>query len=119
MIRLNKEHYGELFETMLKQTYKSFLLTLGEFDTENDTNFEQFVFLFAVIFSTVVMLNLVIALMSDAYEQVMSSVEEQDLSDTNSMIIDAECLFKWNRSKESSDKENTSGEKGTYIYFVE
>jgi hypothetical protein len=39
------------------------------------------------------MLNLVIALMSDAYEEVMSGIVEQDASDTNLMIIDVEKLF--------------------------
>ena len=45
------------------------------------------------------MLNLVIALMSDAYEEVMSSITEQDTFDTNSMIIETEKKFFWKRAK--------------------
>lgn len=51
------------------------------------------------MFLTLTMLNLVIALMSDAYEEVMSGIVEQDASDTNLMIIDVEKMFYWNRNK--------------------
>ena len=49
------------------------------------------------MFNQIVMLNLVIALMSDAYEEVMSSIIEQDTFDTNSMIIETEKKFFWKR----------------------
>ena len=51
------------------------------------------------MFLTLTMLNLVVALMSDAYEEVMSGIVEQDASDTNMMIIDVEKLYFKNRNK--------------------
>jgi hypothetical protein len=80
----------------------SYLLTLGEFNTEfngSNAKIAQFLFIFGTMFLTLTMLNLVIALMSDAYEEVMSGITEQDAFDTNLMIIDVEKMFFQNRNK--------------------
>ena len=56
---------------------KAYLLTLGEFDTNSlDTPLPAFLFIFGTVFLTLTLLNLVIALMSDAYEEVMSEITE-------------------------------------------
>ena len=55
------------------------------------------------------MLNLVIALISDAYEEVMNSITEQDAFDTNLMIIEAEIFYFWKRK---------AGE-ACYLYFAD
>ena len=94
---------------MVEQTFKSYLLTLGEFDTEMISTFEKQVFIFATFFATVVMLNLVIALMSDAYEEVMNEVDERDAYETNQMIIEAEIMHFSKRD---------SGKPG-YLYYVD
>ena len=51
------------------------------------------------MFLMLTLLNLVIALMSDAYEEVMSGITEQDAFDTNLMIIDVEKMYFMNRQK--------------------
>ena len=55
------------------------------------------------------MLNLIIALMSDTYEEVISNIVEQDAFETNLMIIDTEILFFWKRDQ---------GEP-SYFYFLD
>ena len=55
------------------------------------------------------MLNLVIAVISDAYEEVMNGVSERDAYDTNLMIIEAEIMHFWKRD---------SGNPG-YLYYVD
>ena len=94
---------------MLTETFSAFLLTLGEFDTKPETVFQRQVFIFATVFATVVMLNLVIALISDAYEEVMNGIEERDAYETNQMIIEAEILHFWKRNDG----------KETYMYYVD
>ena len=90
---------GTYFSTFLKETMNSYLLTLGEFDTDFENNISPFFFLFGTMFLTLTLLNLVIALMSDAYEEVMSSITEQDAADINLMIIDVEKMFFMNRAR--------------------
>lgn len=75
----------------------SYLLALGEFDTDFSSSFAQFIFVFGTVFLMLTLLNLVIALMGDAYEEVMSGIAEQDTNDTNSMIIEMENYFFWKR----------------------
>ena len=77
----------------------SYLLTLGEFNTEFNNSIQEFLFLFGTMFLMLTLLNLVIALMSDAYEEVMSGITEQDAFDTNLMIIDVEKMYFMNRQK--------------------
>jgi len=75
-MQMEDENQGEFFSFMLKQTMDSYLLTLGEFNTDYETSIHQFLFIFGTMFLTLTMLNLVIALMSDAYEEVMSGITE-------------------------------------------
>jgi len=75
-----------------------YLLSLGEFDTEFSTSLSQVLFTFGTVFLMLTLLNLVIALMGDAYEEVMSGIVEQDANDTNNLIVEMEKLFFWKRN---------------------
>ena len=99
VMEMNETNIGQFLKMVSEHTFKTYLLTLGEFDTEIETTFEEQVFIFGTIFSTVIMLNLIIALMSDAYEEVISNITEQDAFETNLMIIDTEILFYWKRQQ--------------------
>jgi len=56
-------------------------MTLGEFD---DTNFKAkgavglFVFYLSTILMTLILLNLIIAIMTDTFEKVMTTIKSQD-----------------------------------------
>jgi hypothetical protein len=97
------------FKSMGVKTMSSYLLTLGDYDTDFEKGMAYFLFVFGTVFLTLTMLNLVIALMSDAYEEVMSGISEQDTSDTNLMIIEMEKFYFWKRN---------SGQK-TYFYSMD
>ena len=90
---------GTFFTTFKDETMKAYLLTLGTFDTNFENSVSPFLFLFGSMFLTLTMLNLVVALMSDAYAEVMGSITEQDAADTNLMIIDVEKMFFQNRQR--------------------
>ena len=109
IMNMDKSLVGSFFSEMLNWTLKSFLLTLGDFNTDFNGKLDTALFIFGSVFLTLIMLNLVIALMSDAYEEVMTSIVEQDAFDTNLMIIDVEQLFFWKRS---------SG-KLSFFYFID
>jgi len=76
---------------------QGYLLSLGEFDTDFASSLSQVLFTFGTVFLMLTLLNLVIALMGDAYEEVMSGIIEQDANDTNLLIIEMEKLFFWKR----------------------
>lgn len=92
------EDSNGFFKGMLHMTMASYLLSLGEFDTDFATSLAQVLFTFGTVFLMLTLLNLVIALMGDAYEEVMSGILEQDANDTNNLIIEMEKLFFWNRN---------------------
>ena len=51
------------------------------------------------IFMPLVMLNLLIAIMSDTYERVSNSMIEADGKELNSLIIEQEKMLYWRRLK--------------------
>jgi hypothetical protein len=80
---------------------------LGDFATDEYTELCHFVLYgLSTIFMTIVMLNLVIAIMGDTYSRVMTEIPETDGRQLNQLILNQESLFLWKRQ---------SG-KPTYIY---
>lgn len=61
----------------------AYLLMYGDFDTENYDGASWFLFICASIFMPLVMLNLLIAIMSDTYERVTSGLLEADGKELN------------------------------------
>ena len=101
------------------------MLTLGEFNTEFSNSIQEFLFIFGTMFLMLTLLNLVIALMSDAYEEVMSGITEQDAFDTNLMIIDVEKMYFMNRQKGEDTyfysmdySDENAGEWKSQVQFV-
>lgn len=58
----------------LESLWSSFLLTLGEFDLDDMGPFERAIFVIESFLMTIILLNLIIALMSDTYEEVMTNI---------------------------------------------
>lgn len=82
-----------------------YLLVFGEFDMDGfdeDAYGERWIlFIAATILLQLVMLNLVIAIMSDTFARVMSEIEISDGIELNNLIIESEKLKFRNRKKKS------------------
>ena len=55
------------------------------------------------------LLNLLIAILSETFARVIGEIEESDMIELNNLILDATCLQFWNRDVKVS----------TYLYWVE
>lgn len=88
---------------MAKAFFTQWLLTFGEFD-DNDWKNTQGAILFSVstCILTLILMNLVIAIMSDTYEKVMTGINESDNKQLNSMILQYENLLFLQRNEEES-----------------
>ena len=71
----------------IESLWSSFLLTLGEFDLDNMGPFEKAIFVIESFLMTIILLNLIIALMSDTYEEVMTNIVQLDGRQLNTIII--------------------------------
>lgn len=99
-----KQQYNNIerrpIETAILYEY---LLVFGEFDMdgfENDKYGERWLlFIMATVLLQLVMLNLLIAIMSDTFAKVMSEIEISDGVEMNNLIIEAEKLKVGNRGK--------------------
>ena len=73
----------------------------GEFGDPNPmdaaNNVEPFIFIVATAVLPMILLNLVIAIMSDTYEKVITNIEESDNQQKNSIILQFENYMWWKR----------------------
>lgn len=76
-----------------------FLLMYGDFSTDEYNAGMWILFIIASIFMPLIMLNLLIAIMSDTYERVSNTMIEADGNELNSLILDQEKMLFWNRDK--------------------
>ena len=60
---------------------------LGDWDVDNYQSFDYVLYVLASIFMTIVMLNLVIAIMGDTYSRVMTEIPETDGQQLNILIL--------------------------------
>ena len=60
--------------------------------------------MFSTFMLTLILLNLVIAQMSDIYENVMTTIHETDNKELNTMIIQYENKLFWKRWTKAQDK---------------
>ena len=79
-----------------------YLLMLGEFNLADDDPAAIILLFFgATIVMLIVMLNLVIALMSDTYARVMTNIVVSDNRELNSMVVEYENLLFWKKNDSS------------------
>ncbi|CDW81032.1 (myosin heavy-chain) kinase [Stylonychia lemnae] len=83
----------------LKHNYR---LTFGDFDTDNYTNANWFLFIIGSVLIPLIMLNMLVAIMSDTYARVMSDILPSDFHELNQMILEQEEIQFWNRKKGKS-----------------
>ncbi|OMJ80809.1 hypothetical protein SteCoe_18864 [Stentor coeruleus] len=72
---------------------QSYLLSLGNFDTEGYEAFEWVIFFFASVINPLIMLNLLIAIMGDTYSRVAEEQEIADMQELTEMVIEGEYLL--------------------------
>lgn len=93
---------------MIQYIMNVYLLVFGEFtfdnfESEKNQTGRWFVFIIATILLQLIMLNLLIAIMSDTYEKVMAEIDISDGLELNNLILDAESLKFRNRDIVSKD----------------
>ena len=76
----------------------AFSLILGDFDSSTFGFLEWAVFMFAALINVIIMLNLLVSILGDAYGQVLMSVPENDLYMMLDLITEYESLMFWNRN---------------------
>ena len=69
----------------------------GDFSVDDYNTTMWALFTVASVMMPLVMLNLLIAIMSDTYERVSNSMVEADGRELNSLIIEQEQILMWNR----------------------
>ena len=94
-----------------------FLLVLGDFDSEAFGFIEWLIFTCAAIVNIVIMMNLLISILGDAYEKTQMSVRENDINMKLDLVNEYESLLFWRRSAGSpsvlSICESTGDAQGT------
>jgi len=88
-----------LEHTTLGESWTSaFSLVLGDFDSSTFGFLEWVVFSCAAIINVVIMLNLLVSILGDAYEMTQMSVRENDLYMMLELVNEYESLMFWRRS---------------------
>ena len=70
----------------------------GNFATDNYNTAGWIIFIIASILMTLIMLNMLIAIMSDTYARVMSEIVPSDYYELNSLILEQEEILFWKRN---------------------
>ena len=79
-------------QTIFQQILNVYLLCFGEFSVDNYDGQDYTIFIMATILLQLIMLNLLIAIMSDTFARVMDEIEETDGMALNNLILDVEAL---------------------------
>ena len=86
---------------MFYSFFELWLLTFGEFEMNHSevikTQEGAYLFLVSTGVLTLILMNLIIAIMSDTYEKVMTSIVDSDNRQLNKMILQYEKILLWKR----------------------
>ncbi|CDW80596.1 wd-40 repeat protein [Stylonychia lemnae] len=85
--------------SMLEALKHNYRLTFGDFETDNYTTANWALFIIGSVLIPLIMLNMLVAIMSDTYARVMSDVLPSDFLELNQMILEQEEIQFWNRRK--------------------
>ena len=80
-----------------------FLLMYGDFSVDEYNTALWILFAIASIGMPLIMLNMLIAIMSDTYERVTTGMVEADGKELNALILEQEQIMFWNRNIEAKD----------------
>ena len=81
-------------------------LAYGQFNNSTDTNLQTFVYVIATLLLTLIMLNLIIALMGEVFQNVKDAMDVADKKEMASIILEVDSIMwlkwiKWNKKKSS------------------
>lgn len=79
--------------TLPSYVASSYLLNLGEFDTEGLSLTKSIIFFIVSIINPVVMMNLLISVIGDTYDRVQENLEVADYIELAGMILEVETLL--------------------------
>lgn len=86
-----------------------YLVVFGEYNIDDYNKYQWALFISTTVILSLIMLNLLIAIMSDTFERVMSEIDISDGIELNNLILDAESFkFRQRNQKERS-----------YLHWVE
>ncbi|CDW84994.1 wd-40 repeat protein [Stylonychia lemnae] len=85
--------------SMLEALKHNYRLTFGDFETDNYTAANWTLFIIGSVLIPLIMLNMLVAIMSDTYARVMSDILPSDFLELNQMILEQEEIQFWNRRK--------------------
>ena len=91
------------------------MLSYGDFDTEGYDTTKWVLFVIATIFLPLMLLNLLIAIVSDTFDRVYSNRVSSDYKELASLILEQEYLMFWNRSKAAREYLHIIKYKGVDI----
>lgn len=74
-----------------------YLLAFGEYSVDNYGTAEWILYVVATIFIPLIMFNMIIAIMSDTFERVTTTMIEADGNELNSLVLEQENLYFWVR----------------------
>ena len=73
------------FEEAIKHNYR---LMFGDFETDGYSQAGWVLFIFASVLIPLIMLNMLVAIMSDTYARVMADILPSDFLELNEMILE-------------------------------
>mmetsp|Transcript_29501 Transcript_29501/g.29235 ORF Transcript_29501/g.29235 Transcript_29501/m.29235 type:complete len:622 (+) Transcript_29501:1709-3574(+) len=76
----------------------SYLLNLGEFDTEGLGVLKSVMFFIVSLINIIVMMNLLVSILGDTFDRVEENLEVTDYKELAEMILEIETLMVWNRN---------------------
>ncbi|CAG9315429.1 unnamed protein product [Blepharisma stoltei] len=77
---------------------QSYLLDLGNYDTNTFGVAESIIFFIATMINPIIMMNLLISIIGDTHDRVQEGLEVADNKELAEMILEMETLLFWNRN---------------------
>jgi len=90
--------------TVTESWTTAFTLLMGEFETTDFVSLEWVLFVCASIVNVIIMLNLLVSILGDAFEKTQMSIAENDLHLQIIAVLEYERLLFWRRWGQSSRK---------------
>ena len=72
---------------------------IGDFDTDDYNNLQWIYFFLASMLITIILLNMLIAIMGDTYDKVMAECVSADYKEKAELLLEVEEMITWNRKK--------------------
>ena len=88
----------EHIESAFKAWMTAYELLMGTYSTDNFHGLQWVCFTFASLVNVIIMFNLLIAILGDAYEQAQMSAKENDMLEMLRIVIEYESMLFWRRN---------------------